>query len=248
MKMFEKNKVTFSVVLIVIYVVGSSVMQRVSASLGAEFSAEMIFCLILSCLLIVFIGRNSLAEYLGLKKSEVKASKMLFYIPLIAVAAAGTFFGVGMGYGIGATVRHTVMMICVGFLEEVIFRGFLFRGIAKNNLTRAVVISSLTFGIGHFVNLINGKELLENSAQVVFAVAVGFVLVFVFLRTESIIPCIVFHALNNCVTAFSTGDILIGRLGETNAVLVSCAIKVTICAAYLVYVTKLPKRELPERK
>ena len=248
MKLFEKNEVTFSVVLIVIYVVGSSVMQRVSASLGAEFLAEMIFCLILSGLLIVFIGKNRLGDYLGLKKPWVSAVKMLFYIPLILTAGAGAFFGLGMKYGVGAAVRHTVMMICVGFLEEVIFRGFLFRGIAKSSLTRAVVISSLTFGIGHIVNLLNGMALLENSVQMVFAVAVGFMLVFVFLRTGSIIPCIVFHALNNCLSAFVTGDTLIAKVGETNAVLVLCAVKISVCAAYLVYVMKLPKRELPERK
>ena len=35
-----------------------------------------------------------------------------------------------------------MMMIFVGFLEEIIFRGFLFRGIAKDNLKEAVIISN----------------------------------------------------------------------------------------------------------
>ncbi len=71
-----------------------------------------------------------------------------------------------------------MMMIFVGFLEEIIFRGFLFRGIAKDNLKEAVIISSVTFGIGHIVNLLNGYDILKNSIQIVFAVAVGFMLVF----------------------------------------------------------------------
>lgn len=38
-------------------------------------------------------------------------------------------------------------MLCVGFLEEVIFRGLLFTAIAKDTIKTAVVLSSVTFGI-----------------------------------------------------------------------------------------------------
>lgn len=244
MKLFKKNQVTFAVALIVIYVVGSSAMQRVSDSLGAEFLGEMVFCLIMSALLLIFIKKNGLPGYIGLKKPELSAGKMLYYIPLLLIGGGTAFFGMGMEYGVGASVRRTVMMLCVGFLEEVIFRGFLFRGIAKENLNRAVIISSLTFGIGHFVNLLNGSKLLENAIQVIYAVAVGFLLVFIFMRTGSIIPCIAFHAFNNCLTAFTTGDLLASRLGETAATVVIVAIQLAITALYLFYVIKLPKKEL----
>ena len=85
-KLFDKSEVTFAIVLIVVYVVGSSLMQRVSAMIGIQFLAEAVFNLILSIVLLVFIFKNKLAEHLGLCKSEVKASKMLFYIPLFLVA------------------------------------------------------------------------------------------------------------------------------------------------------------------
>lgn len=249
MKLFEKNEITFSVVLILIYVFGESAMMRVSEKIGVEFLAEMIFCIILSLIIFLFIRRNSLMQYLGLKKSEVSASKMLLYIPLLLIGGAGAFFGLGMEYSLTGAIFHTVMMICVGFLEEVIFRGFLFRGIAKQNITRAVVISSVTFGIGHFVNLLNGYNLLENICQVVYAVAVGFLLVFIFLRTHSIIPCIVFHGFNNSMTAFTTGNLLIDKFGEENAEIIGISIKLAITIAYLIYIIRLPKKDLlPEKK
>lgn len=244
MKLFKKNEVTFAVVLIVIYVVGSSVMQRISAAVGTEFIAEMIFCAAMAVGLAVFIGKNGLSGYTGLKKPEVSAAKMLFYIPLLLIGGCGAFFGMGMEYGVTVSILRTVMMIFVGFIEEVIFRGFLFRGIAKRDLTRGVVISSLTFGIGHFVNLLNGSDIFGNTIQVIYAVAAGFLLVFIFLRTQSIIPCIVFHSFNNCMTAFTTADRLIDRFGENKAVLLCVGIQLAVTALYLIYVMRLPKKEL----
>lgn len=247
MKLFQKNEIAFAVVLIVIYVVGSSAMQRVSAAVGIELLAEMIFNAAMSAALLLFIRKNRFAEYLGLRKSEVSAARMLFYIPLILIASAAAFFGMGMEYSPAVSVLRSVMMICVGFLEEVIFRGFLFRGIAKENLTRAVVISSLTFAIGHFVNLLNGSDLIGNTEQVIYAIAVGFLMVFIFMRTSSLLACIAFHALNNCMTAFATGKRLIDRFGETKATLIFFGIQLVIAGAYLLYISKLPKRALPER-
>jgi hypothetical protein len=247
MKLFQKNEVTFAVLLIVIYVVGSSIAQRVSDMIGIEFLAETLFTAAMAAGLWVFIRKNGLSAYLGLKRPEVSAKRMLFYIPLVLTGGAAAFFGMGMEYSLTACVLHTVTMLFVGFLEEVIFRGFLFRGIAGKNLTRAVVISSLTFGIGHFVNLLNGSDLFENAVQVIYAVAVGFLLVFLFLRTSSLLPCIAFHAFNNIMTAFSTGDLLINRLGEQTGTLVLLGIQLAVAAGYLLYVTRLPKRELPAR-
>lgn len=246
-KLFKKNEVRFALVLIAVYVVGVSLMQRVSEALGVEFLAEAVFGVALTAVLAAFIRRNGLASYLGLRRPEVPAARMLFYIPLALVAAGSAFFGVGMSYGPAAAVCHTAMMLCVGFLEEVIFRGFLFRGIARQSLKRAVVISAVTFGIGHIVNLLNGYAPFESAVQVAFAVAVGFVLVLVFLRTGSIWPCVAFHALNNCMTAFTTGAALTDRLGEGAATLALLAANLIVLVAYLLYLRRLPKRALPER-
>ena len=247
MKLFEKNAVMFSVILIVIYVVGSSLAEQLSALIGMQFLAEMIFCGLLLTVLFLFIRRSSLVRWLGLQKPQISASKMLFYIPLMLTAAGTAAFGLGMEFPAPAIIFRTVMMVFVGTLEEIIFRGFLFRSIAEQNLRRAVIISSLTFGIGHIVNLLRGAALTETILQIVFAVAVGFVLVFVFLHTGSIVPCIVFHALNNCMTAFATGKFLTDRLGETNAGFVMLGIRMFLIAGYLLYISRLPKRDLPAR-
>lgn len=90
-------------------------------------------------------------------------------------------------------------------MEEVIFRGFLFQALAKENIKTAVVVSSVTFGLGHILNLLNGSGmgLIANLCQIVGAVACGFLFVILFYRGGSLIPCIVAHSVNNAVSAFT---------------------------------------------
>ena len=237
-KLFDKSEVTFAIVFIVIYVVGSSLMQRVSAMIGIQFLAEAVFNLILSIVLLVFILKNNLTEHLGLCKSEVKASKMLFYIPLFLVAFSRVLSGFAPQFDTVPLISRTVMMFGVGFLEEIIFRGFLFRGMAKDGLKSAVIVSAVTFGIGHIVNLLNGYDITKNIIQIVFAVAVGFLLVMIFVRTGSLIACIVFHALNNSCTGFASCDLLKNAVGENNAEWVLLGVCLVITALYFLYIWK----------
>ena len=69
----------------------------------------------------------------------------------------------------------------------------------------AIIVSSVTFGIGHFVNLVNGSgaELLPNILQVLYAMAVGFAFVMIYYKTKSLVPCIITHSIFNGLSAFS---------------------------------------------
>ena len=246
LKLYEKNESAFAIAWIVAYVVGSSVADQVSEGLGLAKSVTLALHLALSAALLGWIKANGLGEKYGFRKPFYPASRFLFYLPLAVVASMGLWNGVGMARGPVVAVLTALSMLCVGFLEEVIFRGFLFRGIAQESLKRAVIISSLTFAAGHIVNLLNGAHILGNICQVIYAVMVGFLLVFIFLRTASIVPCIVFHAVNNAVTAFCTGGLLKENFSESTAQLIILGIKLAIGAAYLAWVVRLPKRELPE--
>ena len=94
-------------------------------------------------------------------------------------------------------------MLCVGFLEETIFRGLPFTAIAKDNIKSAVIISSVTFGIGHIINLFNGSgmDLVNNLCRIVFAVAVP--AGHVFYRGGSLLPCILVHSAINTLGTFA---------------------------------------------
>ena len=125
-------------------------------------------------------------------------------------------------------------MFCVGFLEEMIFRGFLFKAMAKDNIKSAIIVSSVTFGIGHIVNLINGSgaELLPNLLQVIYAMAIGFTFVIIFHKTKSLLVCIVTHGIFNGLSAFANEAALSNSKQIITGVLITL-----IPLSYALYIT-----------
>lgn len=121
------------------------------------------------------------------------------------IASCNLWFGVKINMPLTDTLLYMGSMLCVGFLEEVIFRGLLFRAMAKDNVRAAVIVSSVTFGIGHIVNLFNGSgaELIPNLCQVCYAIAFGFMCVTLFDRGKSLLPCIAVHSAVNMLSAFA---------------------------------------------
>ena len=101
------------------------------------------------------------------------------------------------------TILFITSMICVGFLEEIIFRGFLFVGMSQNSIKSAIVVSSITFGIGHIVNLLNGGDFVPTLLQVFYAIAIGFLFTIMFYKSKSLIPCIIVHGVFNSLSIFS---------------------------------------------
>ena len=204
-KLYEKSEIWFAVAWIVAYVVLASTGDNVSEDLGISKILTLPILVILSASLYFFVRKNGLTEKYGLCKPRLPAAKMLFYAPLLLLLTANLWYGVSLNQSPLETVLYVLSMFCVGFLEEIIFRGLLFQAMAKDGVKPAILISSITFGIGHIVNLINGSgvELLPNLLQVMYAIAIGFAFVLIYCRTKSLIPCIVVHCVFNGLSAFA---------------------------------------------
>jgi membrane protease YdiL (CAAX protease family) len=99
-------------------------------------------------------------------------------------------------------------MLNIGFIEELLFRGFLFRMMAKDNVKSAIVVSALTFGIGHIVNLLNGAELIPTLMQICYATATGYLFVVIFYKSKSLVPCMITHCLVNSLSIFNVKNTL----------------------------------------
>ena len=204
-KLYEKNELTFALVWIVIYCVLQSLANPLNKAIGVAYAASVAFCFLQAVVLFAFIRKNNLQKRYGLCKSLVPARRFLYYVPLVILASENLGNGIALNYTPVETACRIVCMLCVGFLEEMIFRGFLFVSIAKDNIKSAVIISSVTFGIGHIINLFNGSgmSLINNLCQIVFAIAVGFLLVTIFYRSGSLLPCIIVHSAINVLSTFA---------------------------------------------
>ena len=239
-RLYEKNELTFALVWIVIYCVLQSFANPLNEKIGIEYSASAIFCIVQTIILFTFIRKNNLQERYGLCKSPVPARRFLYYVPLFILATGNLWNGIAVNYSLSGTVCCIVCMLCVGFIEEVIFRGFLFKAIAKDNLKSAIIISSVTFGVGHLVNLFNGSgmDLVSNLCQICFAIAVGFLLVTIFYRGGSLLPCIFTHSAINILSTFANE---VGFTVEKQIIHVFIMIVLTV-AYTLILMKTLPQR------
>lgn len=120
----------FALIWIAIYCVLQSLANPLNEKIGIPYIASAIFCVLQAILLFTFIWKNELLKQYGLCQSPVSASHFLFYIPLVILATRNFWNETAFHLNLAGTVCYIVCMLCVGFVEEVIFRGFLFRAIA----------------------------------------------------------------------------------------------------------------------
>jgi membrane protease YdiL (CAAX protease family) len=135
------------------------------------------------------------------KVSNAKA--YLYFLPLALLVSVNLWNGIHINHTGSEILFHILTMFNIGFLEELIFRGFLFKMMAKDNVRLAIVVSAITFGIGHIVNLFNGADLIPTLLQICYAISIGYLFVIVFYKSGSIIPCIIAHALINACSIFN---------------------------------------------
>ena len=241
-KLHQNKPVLFAVLWIVIYVVSLSLADSASAALGLAKSVTLPFSLLLVLVLFSWIRCNHLENFYGFRASSVPASRLLWYIPLGLLVSVNLWLGAVMNYSLAETLLYVSSMFCVGFLEEVIFRGLLFRALLPGGMKSAVLISSLTFGIGHLVNLFNssGADLFASVLQVFYAVAIGFLFTILFLRTGSLYACILTHGIFNALSVFANES---ARTPEID--ILSAAFLTVTALAYAVYILrKTPSNQL----
>lgn len=202
-KCFEKNELLFALIWIGVYVLGLGNADVLSESMGVPKLITALLGLFLSLVLWGFVRKNRLKDYLGLCGLRLSPRQLLYFVPLIIISSVNFWNGLCMNYDVPTTLLFVISMCFVGFLEELIFRGLLFRAICRDGVKSAIIVSSLSFGVGHIVNLLLGAPLFETLLQLVYASAIGFCYTALFCASGSIVPCIISHALVNSTSAFA---------------------------------------------
>lgn len=211
------------------YVATVYVGDALSASFGMRYVVTALLLMGLSLVAAGFVGSNGWTGFYGLRwphRSDLNGTWL--YLPLAAIVGMQFVKGIDPTLVVADVVWLVGLMLCVGFLEELIFRGFLFTAVRdRSTVHRAVIISGLTFGVGHIVNLGRGMSLANQALQIAVGIALGFVLALLFALTRTIIPAIVFHVLLN-ISGNITGD-------SSELELLVVAVSVLIAMAYAVH-------------
>ncbi len=229
-KLYEKNEFLLAILWIVVY---CAVSVPIRGAFGDESAAMLIGLAVIAMGILAFVKKLHLDETYGLTKWSGSAKGYLFFLPMLFLMTGNLWGGVGVAYAGIAQLFAVISMLLVGFIEEMIFRGFLFRVLLKRNSAPvAITISAVTFGIGHIVNLFAGQGGLETLIQVFFAIAWGFLFTFVFYKSGSLWVCIIVHGLVDVFSKFAAPENTSGYLYPVVTIIVS--------AAYCVYLSRKP--------
>ncbi|MBR6620126.1 MAG: CPBP family intramembrane metalloprotease [Clostridia bacterium] len=230
-RFFEKHETLMCILLIALYIVINAFCVN---SFGSDDYRSALINTAFSAVLILLAVRLKRVSYYGLTKPQ-NVKKLLYFLPLVLIVSVNLWSGININNTAAEILFHTLVMLNVGFAEEIIFRGFLFKMMEKDNVKTAVIVSSVTFGIGHIVNLFNGNELVPTLLQVCYATAIGYLFVVIFRKSKSIIPCIVAHALNNSLSVFNEENFLSRYIIP--------AFLVVAPILYAVYINKVTKEQ-----
>lgn len=232
-KAFEKHEALFCGLLIIIYIVVNSVCVQ---SFGNTSWVSFIANTILSGCLIAIMLVLKRTSYYGLTKVE-NARQYLYFIPLFVIVTVNLWNGFNINHSVSEIVFHILTMVNIGFIEEIIFRGFLFKMMAKNNVKSAIIVSAITFGVGHIINLLNGAELLPTLMQIAYATSIGYLFVIIFYKSKSLVPCIVTHALVNSLSIFNVEN--------TVSIYIAPIFLIIVPLAYAFYINCKVKEQEP---
>ncbi len=229
-KLYEKNDLIFAILWIIVYCMISI---PIRGKLGDESPVMTIGLALIAAGIFVFVKKLGLEEKYGLTKWQGKAGDYLFFIPMLVLATGNLWGGFGVAYDGIFQVFAVISMLLIGFIEEMIFRGFLFRALLKKDPTPvAITISAVTFGIGHLVNLFAGQGGLESLIQVFFAIAWGYLFTFVFYKSGSLWVCIIVHGLVDVFSKFSAP--------ESDSDYIYVAATIVVSAVYCFYLSRKP--------
>lgn len=228
-KLYKKNELAFSLVQIIFYIVLSTVADELSSITGTAKAFTFPVHLIMSAVILLFLKKEKLFKKYGLCKTDIPPRKLLYFLPLILISTVNLWSGLKLNFTVTESIFYAGSMLCVGFIEEIVFRGFLFKAMAKDSVKTAVIVSSLTFGTGHIINLFKGSEtnLLPALCQVIYATAVGYLFVIIFHKGKTLIPCILSHSITNALSVFADNSLSEGKI--------LIAVSVFLCAVSVSY-------------
>ena len=156
---------------------------------------------------------------IGIKRIEKNTLKNVFYLfPLFIIVMLPLFKGIDNTTNTFKVLLFWILhFLVVGIHEEFYNRGIIL-SLFKDNFKKAIIISSVIFGIGHITNMVHiifNKELIFSEflvstlIQMVFAFIIGVVYAEIVVITKSILPVIFFHAFWNFTATISNGSDLI---------------------------------------
>ncbi|MBE6944158.1 MAG: CPBP family intramembrane metalloprotease [Ruminococcaceae bacterium] len=239
-RLYEKSEIGFALLWVGLYVaVMNMAMQlcggfdNLESKTVPQLLVPVICGLLLAAAATFWILRSDLGKKYGFCRLSGDKGAFLWFIPLVLMSCTNLKNGLTLPADLSISVLMAVNMAIAGYVEEVIFRGFLFRAMAKDGLKSAVIVSAVTFGAGHIVNLGNTADTYGVLLQICYAIAIGFLFTVIVYKGGSLWPCILSHMFVNASSVFAReeglfADLIRGLFGQATPLLTE------VCSALLI--------------
>lgn len=176
------------------------------------FVIRIVFRLLLFAFVLFFICKSGLHHFNGLKHpfriSNIHFLSLptLFIVPIL-ISWTDTISSL--------TTTMVILMIAhallIGLFEEGLVRGIVLPllikfGSDRLRFVKALVVSSMIFGLLHYINLFTKEQTFEDvTGQVIYATAVGCFFGGMVLANRNILPAVILHAMINFPSIISKG-------------------------------------------
>ncbi|MGL5381348.1 lysostaphin resistance A-like protein, partial [Clostridium sp.] len=160
------------------------------SNLGTILLVDCGSMLILPLALIIVYRRN--LNELGLKKSKHAMVLILIY---------GLFFVLHSDYTVNGIYKAFSYLFIVALPEEIIYRGYIYNNLKKDNRISAIIISGILFGVMHSIlpSIISESSMSimikDMFNQVGGGILSGFIFILYLEKSNSIFVPILIHAL-----------------------------------------------------
>lgn len=231
----HKAKIITAIIWIIAYLIGMLISGILSDLIGISDLCTVIYRVLFVLILIIYMKKCDALSFYGIRSlNQLDSKSLLFYIPFGLMVVSPFIFGVEISLSPTTMLLLSIDALCIGFIEEILMRGFLLKALLKKSKLLAVAVSSCGFGLLHIVNLMGGADVLPTLVQIIFACAFGFACGMFICKTNNIIPCIICHGLVDLGALFWTED--------ENKVLMIFGLLAIISAAYGIYLLKMKNK------
>lgn len=236
LNLYNNKPVLHSLVWLMAYLVMNTITGNYAGLTDVEpYIISAVPNLLLAAVCFFYLKRNNIASEIGLlTKPTERPTTMLFYLPLLALPFLNLLYGINREISTANLLTLLLMYTGVGFMEEVIFRGLMFKALSKKwNRYVVVAFISITFGIGHIVSMVAINQSAGDTAlQIINACVVGFLFMVIILASGNLTICIITHILYNFIA-----NISLVNSTDTSIIIISLVI-IVLYVAYLLWRAK----------
>jgi membrane protease YdiL (CAAX protease family) len=227
-----RRPIAFSALAVLVPVVGMKVIHPALAALGLpDLGNRLVAEAAFGGYVVLLLWRLRWWREAGFTPASTRrrlaAWLPLLLLPLLVLAGSGV-----KAASAAHMIGFAIFTIMVAFAEEGLVRGIVLRALLPGGATRAAVLSSIIFGVGHLANIAQGAAPAATVVQVFVAAFLGIAFAGARLYGGTIWPAIALHALIDLVDVAGRGFALPQPQAMTVGRAVAPMVLTGACALY----------------